>query len=81
MTSFATCLKTCGSGFEILTTIREAGTRLFSRDYQRAVTTVQALSSEIDTVNDQVTAGKDDLKLSQLRYEGSEALALEVVTA
>lgn len=60
---------------------REAGTRVFSRDYQRALTAVQALSKEIDTVNDQVAAEKDDLKLSQLRYEGGEGLALEVVTA
>lgn len=60
---------------------REAATRLFNRDYQQALTAVQALSSQVDAVTEQVSALEENLRLAKLRYQGGESPALEVVDA
>lgn len=60
---------------------RQVATRLFNRDYQQALTAVRALSAEVDAVNEQVAALRDNLTIATLRYEGGESPAIEVVDA
>ncbi len=62
-------------------TNRAIAGRLFSRDYQSALVRVQQLYEQISLTDRQARLAADDLRLSRVRYEGGEGLALDVVTA
>lgn len=55
--------------------------RTFSREYQNARARVQQLFAQIALTREQIRLAEEDLKLTRLRYEGGEGLALDVVTA
>jgi outer membrane protein TolC len=55
--------------------------RTFSREYQTALARVKSLHAQIAVTDSQVKLSEQNLKLSRIRYEGGEGLALEVVTA
>ena len=61
--------------------IREIANREFAREYQSALVRVRGLFEQISLARIQGTASEEDLRLSRVRYEGGEGLALEVVTA
>ncbi len=55
--------------------------RNFSRDYENAQTRVKLLLEQIRYTAAQMKAAEEDVKLSRIRYDGGEGLALDVVTA
>lgn len=55
--------------------------RQFSRDYQTALARVKMIYRQISIAQTQVSLSEDNLRLSRVRYEGGEGLALDVVTA
>jgi len=55
--------------------------RAFSREYQAALARVQSLYRQIAMVETQVKASQENLRLSRVRFEGGEGLALDVVAA
>jgi outer membrane protein TolC len=55
--------------------------RAFSRDYQAARARVQALFRQIALCETQVKTSQENLRLSRVRFEGGEGLALDVVAA
>jgi outer membrane protein len=57
------------------------GTRLFSKEYQDALSQVKGTYSQIAITQRQVDLAKENLRLSRLRFESGEGTALEVVTA
>ena len=62
-------------------TTRAISLRLLSRDYQNALARVNELYRQIQLTREQARLAEEDLRLSRLRYEGGEGLALDVVTA
>lgn len=62
-------------------TNRTISERSFSREYQNARARVKQLFAQIALTREQIRLSEEDLKLSRLRYEGGEGLALDVVTA
>ena len=62
-------------------TTRTISERTFSREYQNARARVQQLFAQISLTREQIRLSEEDLKLTRLRYEGGEGLALDVVTA
>lgn len=60
---------------------RQIAQRAFSRDYQDARARVALIYSQIAMTENQVKLSQDNLRLSRIRYEGGEGLALDVVTA
>jgi len=62
-------------------TTRAISERLLSRDYQNALARVNELYRQIQLTREQARLAEEDLRLSRLRYEGGEGLALDVVTA
>ena len=64
-----------------VTTARKEAERTFSRDYQDALTRVEAARRQITISDDQVRLSTDNLRLARFRYEGGEGLALDVVSA
>ena len=57
------------------------GTRLFSKEYQDAVSRVNGTYAQITIAQRQVDLAKENLRLSQLRFESGEGPALDVVMA
>jgi outer membrane protein len=57
------------------------GTRLFSKEYQDALSQVNGTYAQIAITQRQVDLAKENLHLSRLRFESGEGTALEVVTA
>jgi outer membrane protein TolC len=55
--------------------------RAYSREYQAASERVRGLYEQIAVARAQVELADENLRLSRVRYEGGEGLALEVVTA
>ncbi|MGH9666179.1 MAG: TolC family protein, partial [Bryobacteraceae bacterium] len=55
--------------------------RQFSRDYQTALAQVKMIYRQISIAQTQVKFSEDNLRLSRVRYEGGEGLALDVVAA
>jgi len=62
-------------------TSRAISERTFSKEYQSALTRVKQLYEQIALTRRQAQLAEDDLRLSRIRYEGGEGLALDVVTA
>ncbi|MFN7930890.1 MAG: TolC family protein [Blastocatellia bacterium] len=60
-------------------TNRAISQRTFSREYQNARARVQQLYAQIALTREQIRLSEEDLKLTRLRYEGGEGLALDVV--
>ena len=60
---------------------REISERTFSREYQGALARVKQLFEQISLTRRQARLAEDDLRLSRIRYEGGEGLALDVVTS
>jgi outer membrane protein len=60
---------------------RRIAERGFSRDYQDALSRVSASYAQIALTRAQVTLSEENLHLSQVRYEGGEGSALDVVSA
>jgi outer membrane protein TolC len=57
------------------------GKRLFSKEYQDALSDVKGTYAQIVVAQRQLNLAKDNLTLSRLRFEGGEGTALDVVTA
>lgn len=57
------------------------GRRLYSKEYQDALSDVRGTYAQIDATQRQLELAKKNLNLSQLRFEGGEGTALDVVTA
>jgi outer membrane protein TolC len=60
---------------------RSISERTFSKDYQAALSRVKQLFTQMTLTREQARLAEDDLRLSRIRYEGGEGLALDVVTA
>lgn len=60
---------------------REIGERAFSREYQDAVTSVRSDYEQMATLEQEVRLSAENLRLAQIRYQGGEGLALDVVSA
>jgi outer membrane protein TolC len=60
---------------------RSISERTFSKDYQGALLRVKQLFTQMQLTRQQASLAEDDLRLSRIRYEGGEGLALDVVTA
>jgi outer membrane protein TolC len=57
------------------------GRRLFSKEYQDALSQVSGSYAQIPVAEHQVELARSNLNLSRLRFEGGEGTALEVVSA
>jgi outer membrane protein TolC len=55
--------------------------RTFSREYRDALARVEQIYAQVAMTETQVKLSEDNLRLSRLRYEGGEGLALDVVAA
>jgi outer membrane protein TolC len=62
-------------------TDKSAAKRLFSKEYQDALSEVNILYRQIRTAEEQMKLAQENLRLSRLRYQGGEGSALDVVTA
>lgn len=60
---------------------REISKRIFSKEYQGALARAKQLYAQISLTRQQTTLSEEDLRMSRIRYEGGEGLALDVVTA
>lgn len=60
---------------------RKIAERAFSKEYRDALARVDLLYSQIAIAERQVKLSDDNLRLSRVRYEGGEGLALDVVAA
>jgi len=59
----------------------EMAERAFSKEYRDALARVDLLYSQIGITEKQMKLSEDNLRLSRVRYEGGEGLALDVVAA
>jgi outer membrane protein len=66
---------------EQIDSTRAISERTFSREYQGALSRVKRLFEQIALTERQVKLAEEDLRLSRVRYEGGEGLALDVVSA
>jgi outer membrane protein TolC len=60
---------------------REIATRIFSKEYQDALSRVKLVYQQVALTDTQVKTSEENLRLSRIRYEGGEGTALDVVTA
>lgn len=60
---------------------QEIAARGFSREYQSALARVKMIYQQIAMTLEQVKLSEENLRLSRVRYEGGEGLALDVVAA
>lgn len=60
---------------------RQIAERAFSKEYRDALARVDLLYSQVAIAEKQVNLSQDNLRLSRVRYEGGEGLALDVVAA
>lgn len=66
---------------DIVDTNVKMAERMFSRDYQSALARYRMLYDQIAIASRQAELSDENLKLSRVRYEGGEGLALDVVAA
>ena len=66
---------------EQLDATRQLETRTFSKEYQDALSRVRLLHAQLASCRAQVTLSEENLRLSRIRYDGGEGLALDVVGA
>lgn len=57
------------------------GRRVYSREYQDALSDVKGTYAQMDVTRRQLELAKKNLDLSRLRFDGGEGTALDVVTA
>ncbi|MEO5926215.1 MAG: TolC family protein [Bryobacteraceae bacterium] len=62
-------------------TNRAIAERTFSREYQDALARVNQFSGQLKLTDEQVRLSTENLRLSRVRYQGGEGLALDVVSA
>lgn len=62
-------------------TTRQVTERVFSKEYEAAKSRVASGRDQLQSADHQVKLFEENLKLSQLRYEGGEGPALDVVVA
>lgn len=62
-------------------TDQSIGKRIFSKEYQDALSEVTGIYPEIAVTERRVADARENLRLSRLRFEGGEGPALDVVTA
>jgi outer membrane protein TolC len=62
-------------------TDRSIATRLFSKEYQDALASVNSAYEQSRTTEREVSLAKENLRLSQLRFQSGEGTALDVVTS
>jgi outer membrane protein TolC len=62
-------------------TDRAIATRLFSKDYQDALASVNSAYEQSQTTEREVSLAKENLRISQLRFQSGEGTALDVVTS
>lgn len=62
-------------------TTRAAAERAFSREYQDALARVNQFYGQLKLTDEQVRLSTENLRLSRVRYQGGEGLALDVVSA
>lgn len=60
---------------------RQVAERIFSKEYRDALSRVDLIYSRIALAENQVRLSTENLRLSRVRYEGGEGLALDVVSA
>lgn len=60
---------------------RAIAERTFSRDYQDALARVRLVFQQISLTESQVKLSDENIRLSRVRYDGGEGLALDVVAA
>jgi len=60
---------------------REVVARTYSKEYQDALSRLKSLIQQVSVAEDQVKLSEESLRMSRIRYEGGEGLALEVVDA
>jgi len=66
---------------EQLATTREVETRVFSKEYQDALSRVRLVHAQLASCRAQVSLAEENLRLARVRYDGGEGLALDVVGA
>ena len=62
-------------------TNRAVAVRAFSREYQDAIARVNQFYGQLKLTDEQVRLSNENLRLSRVRYQGGEGLALDVVAA
>jgi outer membrane protein len=62
-------------------TSRAISERAFSLEYHAALVRTQMIYDQIESTRSQVALSRENLRLSRIRYEGGEGLALDVVAA
>ena len=62
-------------------TNRQIAERQFSKEYRDALARVEQIYAQIAITEKQVKLSEDNLRLSRVRYEGGEGVALDVVSA
>ena len=60
---------------------RDIARRNLSKEYQSALARVRLTWAQIDTTRQQVNLSQENFRLAQVKYEGGEGLALDVVAA
>ena len=60
---------------------RDIARRNLSKEYQSALTRMRLTWSQIETTRQQVSLSQENFRLAQVKYEGGEGLALDVVAA
>jgi outer membrane protein TolC len=60
---------------------RQVTERVFSKEYESAKARVRSVRDQLQSADQQVKLFEENLKLSQIRYEGGEGPALDVVVA
>jgi outer membrane protein len=60
---------------------REVANRTYSKEYQDALSRLKSLIRQVSVTENQVKLSEENLRMSRVRYEGGEGLALEVVAA
>lgn len=66
---------------EQVDTTRRGAERLYSKEYQDAVSRVRSLHAQIGATRAQRSLSEENLRLSRIRYEGGEGPALDVLAA
>ena len=60
---------------------RKVAIRTYSKEYEDALARVKSLIRQVSVAESQVKLSEENLRMSRVRYEGGEGLALEVVDA
>ena len=60
---------------------RRGAERLYSKEYQDALSRVRSLHAQIEGTRSQRSLSEENLRLSRIRYEGGEGPALDVLAA